>query len=335
MSDVWHCGVSGLGVGEQHAQAYRQDPRCRLTSLMDVDPAKLRDVCSRLPGVQSFEGWEDLLDGDQLDILSVASPENVHCDQIVSALEKGWHVFAEKPLCQTREELRAIRKSLEANRKLLLTNLVLRAAPAFKELRRLIAHGELGQVYAFDGDYLYGRLWKITEGWRGLIPYYSVMQGGGVHLIDLMQWCLGEKPVSVQTHGNKVCTAGTPFRYHDMQAATFLFPSGLIGRITANFGSVVRHQHVVRVFGTKATFISDEAGPRLITGRDGNARPLAEFPALPSGKGALLPEFLDLLGKKTSDWKDSMDSHFATMSMCLASDESARAGGERVEIIYE
>ncbi len=335
MSEVWCCGVSGLGVGEQHALAYRQDARCLLTSLLDVDPAKLRDVGSRFPSACTFEAWEDLLDGDRLDILSVASPENVHTDQIVSALKKGWHVFAEKPLCQTREELRAIRESLETNRKLLLTNLVLRTAPAFRELRRLIADGELGQVYAFDGDYLYGRLAKITEGWRGQIPYYSVMQGGGVHLIDLMHWCVGEKPVSVQTHGNKVCTAGTPFRYHDMQSATFLFPSGIIGRITANFGSVVRHQHVVRVFGTKATFISDESGPRLITDRDGKMRALSNFSALPSGKGALLPEFLDLLEKKTSDWKDSMDSHFATMSICLASDESARAGGELVEIIYE
>jgi predicted dehydrogenase len=335
MSDVWRCGVSGLGVGEQHALAYRQDARCRLTSLLDVDPAKLRDVSSRFPGVYTFKAWEDLLDGERLDILSVASPENVHSDQIVSALEKGWHVFAEKPLCQTREEIRAIRKSVEANEKLILTNLVLRAAPAFRELRRLIADGELGQVYAFDGDYLYGRLWKITEGWRGHIPYYSVMQGGGVHLIDLMHWCIGEKPVSVQTHGNKVCTVGTSFRHHDMQSATFLFRSGIIGRITANFGCVARHQHVVRVFGTKATFISDESGPRLITDRDGKMRTLSDFSALPSGKGALLPEFLDLVGRKTSDWKDSMDSHFATMSVCLASDESARAGGERVEIIYE
>jgi len=335
MSDVWRCGVSGLGVGEQHALAYRQDPRCRLTALFDVDSAKLRDVSSRFPGVYTFEALEDLLNGERLDILSVASPENVHSDQVVSALEKGWHVFAEKPLCQTREEIRAIRKSVEANEKLLLTNLVLRAAPAFRELRRLIAEGELGQVYAFDGDYLYGRLAKITEGWRGQIPYYSVMQGGGVHLIDLMHWCIGEKPVSVQTHGNKVCTAGTSFRHHDMQSATFLFRSGIIGHITANFGCVARHQHVVRVFGTKATFISDESGPRLITDRDGKMRAPSDFSALPSGKGALLPEFLDLLEKNTSDWKDAMDSHLATMSMCLASDESARAGGELVEITYE
>jgi predicted dehydrogenase len=335
MSEVWRCGVSGLGVGEQHALAYRQDARCLLTSLLDVDPAKLRDVSSRFPGARTFEAWDDLLDGDRLDILSVASPESVHSDQIVSALKKGWHVFAEKPLCQTHEELRAIRESLETNKKLLLTNLVLRTAPAFKELRRLIADGELGQVYALDGDYLYGRLAKITEGWRGQIPYYSVMQGGGVHLIDLMHWCVGEKPVSVQTHGNKVCTAGTTFRHHDMQSATFLFPSGIIGRITANFGCVVRHQHMVRVFGTKATFISDESGPRLITDRDGKMRALSNFSALPSGKGALLPEFLDLLEKNSADWKDPMDSHLATMSMCLASDESARAGGELVEIIYE
>ena len=335
MSHAWRCGVSGLGVGEQHALTYSEDPRCRLTSLFDIDPIKLHNVGTRFAGAAEFQSWENLLDGAPLDILSVASPESEHSNQIVSALHKGWHVFAEKPLCQTREELCAIRESVKASQKLLLTNLVLRAAPAFRELRRLIADGDFGRVYAFDGDYLYGRLWKITEGWRGEIPYYSVMQGGGIHMIDLMHWCLGEKPCSVQTHSNNICTTNTSFRHHDMQSANFLFPSGIIGRVTANFGCVVRHQHVVRVFGTKATFISDDSGPRLITGRDGQAQRLSDFPALPSSKGAFISEFLGLLAKNTSDWKDSMDSHFATMSICLASDESVKAGGELMEIIYE
>ena len=71
------------------------------------------------------------------------------------------------------------------------------------------------------------------------------------------------------------------------------FESGLVGRITANFGCVHKHQHVVRVFGTKKTFLLDDAGPRIIATRDpaAHARP-ADFATLPANKGALIPGFI-------------------------------------------
>ena len=53
--------------------------------------------------------------------------------------------------------------------------------------------GVFGRIYAFEGDYLYGRMFKITNGWRRNIPDYSVMTGGGIHLIDLFLWLTGEK----------------------------------------------------------------------------------------------------------------------------------------------
>src|SRR6185503_7475057 len=104
------------------------------------------------------------------------------------------------------------------------------------------------------------------------VPDYSVMAGGGVHLVDLMLWLTGQQPTTVSAVGNRIATANSRFAYDDFVTATYAFPSGLVGRITANFGCVHRHQHVVRVFGTKGTFIHDDAGARLHWTRD-EARP--------------------------------------------------------------
>src|SRR5262249_60336434 len=120
----------------------------------------------------------------------------------------------------------------------------------------------------FAGDYRYGRVHKITEGWRRDVEDYSVLLGGGVHLVDLMLWLTGERPARVTAAGNRIATEGTAFRYLDFAAATYEFRSGLVGRITANFGCVHRHQHVVRLFGTLATALVDDEGPRLHTSRD-------------------------------------------------------------------
>ena len=74
-----------------------------------------------------------------------------------------------------------------------------------------------------------------------------MLQGGGVHLVDLMLWLTGQRPAVVAAVGAAVATRGTAYRYNDFVAATYRFESGLIGRITANFGCVHPHQHVLRV----------------------------------------------------------------------------------------
>ena len=326
------CGVVGLGVGEQHAIAYRNDTRCELSALCDINPEKRLAVGGRHAGVPMYSSWKEMAEQAKLDVVSIAGSDDTHAKEIVSALEKGLHVFAEKPLCQTKAELKSIQTALKDSGRVLLTNLILRKAPAFVWLKQAIAAGELGTVYAFDGDYLYGRLHKILSGWRGEIPFYSVIQGGGVHLIDLMQWCLGERPGEVHAVGNKIASQGTMFRFSDFVAATFRFPSGTIGRITANFGSVVTHQHVVRVFGTKATFISDSMGPRIIRSQNGDATLLGSLSPLPAGKGLLIPEFLDAI-EAGADYP-AMQGHLDTMEMCLAADE-ALANEHTLKISYE
>src|SRR5262249_6479297 len=122
---------------------------------------------------------------------------------------------------------------------------------------------------------------------------YSVMQGGGVHIVDLMMWLCGQRPAVVTAAGNRIATRGTAVRYPDFVAATYQFESGLVGRITANFGCAHRHQHALRVFGTRATFLSDDQGARLHGSRDPDtlARRL-ELATLPSSKGALIPDFV-------------------------------------------
>ena len=151
---------------------------------------------------------------------------------------------------------------------------------------------------------------------------YSVMQGGGVHLIDLMLWLTGQKPKSVTALGNRICTRESSFRYLDFAGATFEFASGLIGRITANFGCVHRHQHVLRVFGTRATFIYDDQGPRLHVSRDPATRPTAlTLPALPGSKGDLIPAFVETILQPVSSSAEAQQE-FDTISACLGADRA-------------
>ncbi len=287
--------VIGLGVGEQHAHAFDAHPNCRVAYLYDTDTARADALSARIPDSRVASDFNAILADGGIDIVSIATFDHQHADAVCAAFDAGKHVFVEKPLCRTEDELERVRQAWgSASHRHLRSNLVLRKAEMYRWLVDAVENGDLGTLYAIDGDYLYGRLEKITEGWRKDVPDYSVMEGGGVHMIDIMLQLAAEMPTQVTTIGNQICTADTDFRYDDFMTATYRFPSGLIGRINANFGCVHRHHHVLRVFGTKATFIYDDLGPRLHKSRDeaATAEPLSLAP-LPVGKGVLVPDFVD------------------------------------------
>lgn len=327
--------IVGLGVGEQHVRAYLSINQCELRWLYDLDPSKTHDVLQRLGTGAAAASFEDILEDPDVEVVSIASYDDAHFEQVVAALGAGKHVFVEKPLCRTVEELCVVKRAWakHGGKLKLSSNLVLRAVPIYRWLKRKIEAGDLGDLYSFDGDYLYGRLHKITDGWRKDVENYSVMLGGGVHLIDLMIWLMGERPSSVSAFGNRICTQHTAFRYHDFVAASLWFSSGLVGRITANFGCVHRHQHVVRLFGTKATFIVDDTGPRLHTMRDPSVMAnRIDLPMLPTTKGDLIPSFVSAILKD-----ENLDAHtqemFDAISICNACDQAVRSSST-VEVQY-
>lgn len=325
--------VIGLGVGEAHAEAYAAHPQCDLVVVCELSAEKLERAARRFPGVRTTDDAGAVLADPTIDLVSIASFDDAHFEQAVRGLEAGKHIFVEKPLCRSVDELRALRSVWERSRTAVGSNLVLREAPLYAWVAAAARRGELGRIYAFDGDYLYGRIEKVATGWRKDVDQYSVMQGGGIHLIDLMLWITGERPVSAFALGSRIATAETAFRYQDMIAASYRFTSGLVGRVTANFGCVHPHQHVVRVFGTAATFLHDDRGPRLRTSRDPTdaGQPL-HLAAEPARKGALLSRFVDaiLRGRYSeADLRRELD----VVSVAVAADEAVRSGSE-VAVTY-
>jgi predicted dehydrogenase len=324
----------GLGVGEQHALAYAREPGCRLRWVYDLEANKMDQVVARIGTGRPAPSLAAILNDPEVDLVSIASYDDAHHGQIVASLEAGKHVFAEKPLCRTLAELRALRVAWTNSGRSLRSNLILQTAPVYQWLQDAVANGELGEVYAIDGDYLYGRLAKITEGWRKDVPDYSVMLGGGIHLVDLMFRIAGRRPHCVRAIGNQIASRGTDFKYHDYVAATFTFQSGLIARIAANFGCVHRHQHVLRVFGTRGTFIHDDRGARLHLEADGGAAAMpVALDALPTSKGELIPQFVASL-ISGADVAEQTEHDLDVVNACLSAEQAAVAGGkQRIEYI--
>lgn len=325
-------GIIGLGVGEEHISGYLRHPDCDVIALCDLSDEKLERAREKYPEVRVTREARDILEDPSIQIVSIATYDDAHADQVLQALHAGKHVFVEKPLCQTLAQLREIHDTWHAHAGSLklACNFVLRQAPLYRWLRDRLGEGAFGRIYAFDGEYLYGRLSKITEGWRRDVPDYSVMQGGGIHLIDLMLWLTGERPRTAMAAGNLICSEGTGFRYHDYVASLMQSGSGMVSRITANFGCVHRHQHVLRIFGTDGTFIYDDAGPRVYRSRDPKdpASPVNLSP-FPETKGDLIPAFVDAV-RNDRDISAETQMIFDGIVISLACDRALKSQSQEM-----
>ncbi len=320
-------GVIGLGVGEQHVLAFQAQADCKVVAVADPDKVKQARAKEKWPEVEVCAQAEDITDDPRIDLVCVASPDDKHCRQIVRSLEHGKHVFAEKPLCVTECETRQIWDALSRARHLRLSsNTVLRRSPRFLDLRQRIAAGDFGEVYFIEADYNYGRLWKLTEGWRGTIPRYSVMLGGGIHMADLVLWLTAKRVAEVHAYGGGISSRGSGFAGNDLVVATIVFEDGALGKIAANFGCVEPHFHRVLVYGTRATFENGRDDASIWLSREPGRAPQAVATAYPGvAKGALIPSFIDAIRQRGRPDVDENEV-FAAMAVCHAIDRSL---GER------
>jgi predicted dehydrogenase len=329
LSKLLGVGVIGLGVGEQLAAAFDRHPDCRLAALCDLDEAHLRYVGARYPGVRCYSGAEALIDDPDVAIVVVASYDQDHAGQILRALGAGRHVFSEKPMCVSEDQAGAIRQALlrTANTRL-SSNTILRMSPRFRALRHEIVAGRMGRIYYAEADYNYGRLHKLNEGWRGRDAQYSVMLGGGIHMVDLVLWLIGSPVIEVSAYGNAIAsrTAGSSFKGNDLTVALLRFADGTVAKIAANFGCVYPHFHRLVVYGTEGTY--ENALPHALryTSRDPGRPPEQVDDSYPGiGKGDLVPSFVDAVMGRGRAVVDEMDV-FAALSVSFAIDRAIGSG---------
>ncbi|MBL7129789.1 MAG: Gfo/Idh/MocA family oxidoreductase [Candidatus Omnitrophica bacterium] len=312
-------GIIGLGVGELHIKGYNMHPECEVVALCDFSDEKLTMAREKYPDMKITRQAGEILEDQGIDVVSIASYDNYHYEQIVKAFANNKHIFVEKPFCLYEEQAIHIRTLLRDKPQLKMSsNLILRKCPRFRLLKEMIEARNLGELFYIEGDYNYGRLHKITEGWRSKIDFYSVIYGGGVHIIDLLLWLTKDLIVEVMAYGNNISSRGTRFRYNDMVTCILKFKSGIVGKVAVNMGCVFPHFHPLSVYGTKATFVNGLEHGLLFKSRNPLKGPEKIQVAYPGvHKGDLIYSFIDSI-LNGFQGEVSQKEIFNSMSVCFA-----------------
>jgi predicted dehydrogenase len=199
-------GVVGVGwAGQQHIKAYAAMDGVELAGIAGLEEEQ-RSALTEEFGIQhSVARWEDLLDVDGLEAISVAVPTFLHAPIAIAALERGLHVLSEKPIALNGDEAQQMVAAARSAGRVLDVAFNHRRRGDVQKLRGMIEEGRLGRPY-------YTKAWWLR---RTGIPKVgswftqSSLAGGGplvdigVHVLDYALFLLGNpavKSVSASTY---------------------------------------------------------------------------------------------------------------------------------------
>ena len=184
----------------------------------------------------------------------------------------------------------------------------------------------MGPIYYLEADYFWGRIEKLISGWRAEADFYSIIHGAAVHMIDLIIWLTGKKPIKVQALGNQIITKGTKQKNNDFAVILMEFENQMNVKISAHGGCVHPHFHSLKIFGANSSFIHESTGSVWIESSDPNQKfktESADYPAKTKRVGALI-SFLDTLNYDGNNALVTDDEVFDAISVCLAAEEALK-----------
>jgi len=235
-------GVIGAGGFAEvcHVPGLQSHPEAEVVALCGRREEHARAMADRLGVPDVHTDYRELCARDDLDAVTITTPNAVHAEQAECAFAHGKHVFCEKPLGMDVAEVRRMLFAGRASGKVHQVAFTFRYTYGVRELRRRVRAGDIGEPY-------YVRLqW---DGWGGLRPDWKIgwreqqaLSGGGMlfdmgsHLFDLAQFALGpfEDVTGFLHHLPRERTHAltgepAPVETDDMAGALFRFASGARG----------------------------------------------------------------------------------------------------------
>jgi predicted dehydrogenase len=259
-------GILGLGQGRSHLQAFQAIEGARVVAVCDVNQPLAARVGREHNIGQAYADYAQLLDDKAVDMVVVATPDHQHGRHAIQALEAGRHVLSEIPMATTLAEVeRIIELTDRSGLKYHMGNQV-RWAFCLQDVQRMIAGGDLGEVFYGEGEYLHnmgdiaGR--READHWRVAgDPPQTTLLGGGPHAIDTLRWLMGVRFVEVQAYHAEQRT-----RWNTLHTTVAIFKThtGGLAKVTVSYGMVRPYCLYYAVYGSEGTFerTRDQAGGR-------------------------------------------------------------------------
>lgn len=198
-------GIIGFGyMGNFHLNKIRSMKGIEVCAVYDIDEQKAEDAKSERLNV--YEDLDEMLQDESIDLIVICTPNHVHAELAMKALEAGKHVLCEKPATMTVKELQDVLDCADRNSRIYTTHQNRRWDADYKVVKQVIDSCTIGQVTTILSQ-TYGQR-GVCFGWRA-----DAEKGGGmlydwgIHLIDQMLLLFeGKKVISVYARLRSILT---------------------------------------------------------------------------------------------------------------------------------
>ena len=250
-------GVIGLGMGHAHLGAVLKYEGAEVALACDPQEEKYENIKELFdfPREKWTKDWMDIVNNKDINVVIIATPDQLHREMIHACLEAGKHIMCEKPLALTREDIVAIVKDVEAHPECkFMIGQICRFTPSFRMAKEYIEEGKLGDLYFVESEYAhdYAHMFDKPGNWRA-DPVRNGVVGGGCHAVDLLRWLVGEDPTEVYAYGTHKLLPKVD--YDDANLAIMKFPGNVMGKVFVSTGCKRNYTMRTCVYGTKGTMI--------------------------------------------------------------------------------
>lgn len=218
--------VVGLGIGMAHVAGYRKSSDAELVAVADAWPPRLEKIGGTFAqgsmsvlrplfeeallaqrwetlGVRAYTDIQDVASDDEIELVSLCTPDYLHEEHAILLLEAGKHLILEKPVALTLDGAERIRRAAEKAGRRVAVAYEFRLNPGVAALKKLIDSGDLGRIHALSLHHF--RKPFRRDKWNKWIQ--SESKSGGLiveetsHWFDLIRYLSGDEIASVFTVG--------------------------------------------------------------------------------------------------------------------------------------
>jgi predicted dehydrogenase len=257
-------GGEGSQIGPAHRLGAQADGNFVLAAgALDVDAAKGKAYGESL-GIatdRAYGNWQEMLAGeknraDRVDLVTVATPNSTHFEITKAFLEAGFNVLCEKPMTMTVEEGEEIVRVAEATGKVCAVNYCYSAYPMVREMREMVATGQIGKVRLVVANFSHGHhgdasdadnprvRWRYDPAMAGVSGQFADC---GIHAMHMASFIAGDEVEKLSADFASTITSRT---LEDDAMVNFRMSGGTVGRLWTSSVAIGRqHGFDIQVFG--------------------------------------------------------------------------------------
>jgi len=197
-NSLLNAAVVGCGGIAQvmHLPLLMKHPDLQVRAICDVDNSKAAIIANKFQVPRVYVDIADMLSHEDIDVVFILTPNNLHLPMSLISLDHGAHIFIEKPAALSGTEVLRIKNKAEEVDKGVMVGMQNRFRSDVIALQRFIKGEDLGDPFFVKAAWLHAQHQSVKQAWlfQKNVSGGGVVMDLGVQMIDLVWWLLG-KPV--------------------------------------------------------------------------------------------------------------------------------------------